>query len=83
MNRDTWERRVSEFPDRIRELSLDNVLVHQIIEMYASGQIITIKEAMCQMVVGLAQDWKAANDRYCRALMNADSFIITPTNPLP
>ena len=50
------QRRFSEFPDPVRLPAYNVPRVREIIEMYACGEIITMQEALCRMVVELATD---------------------------
>jgi hypothetical protein len=49
-----FRHRLGEFPEPIQRIAHNNHLVHQIIQSYTHGQIITRDEALCQMVVCLA-----------------------------
>ena len=49
-----YRQRHSEFPDPIMQLAMYNPLIHRIIDQYAHGEILTREEALCQMVVNLA-----------------------------
>jgi hypothetical protein len=67
--RDMFRRRLEEIPGPIRELGMENPLIHQIIDQYAVGSIITKEEALCQMIVGLSKNWSELSKKHFEILM--------------
>lgn len=68
-----YEQRVSRLPEPIREIAVNNALVHRIVTQFGRGDICTLEEALCQMVLHLSNDWreeqKLAYDRMMTNLM--------------
>ena len=72
------EIRWVELPEPIRRLASRNSLVHHIATQFAIGDIITKDEALCQMIVGLARDWDAAQKRACEDYLAINRIIVGP-----
>lgn len=69
-----------EFPSKIRELSMNNVIIKRIIDDYAMGGILTREEAWARMVEMLARNWADEQRRYCDEMMatrKGDAQMIT------
>ncbi len=54
-----YRRRLAQFPEPIQVIAEKNSLVQRVVGMYAHGQILTLEEALCRMVVELSSDWDA------------------------
>lgn len=52
--------KAAELPIEIRAVANHNLVVHNLIQAYAHGQIITKEEVLCQMVIALSKDWSEA-----------------------
>jgi hypothetical protein len=57
VNQEDYRQLISGFPFKIQMLARNNAAVDKCLKMYATGQIITREEALCQMIVMLADDW--------------------------
>lgn len=78
MNQATYYRRWESIPDPIREIAASNVAVQRLCEEYARGNLCTLEETLCQMVLALNTDWAAQRDAYldlCRC------SLLTPAIP--
>lgn len=64
VTRELYMQRMAQFEPPIHEIAHNNVIVNRVLEMYARFDIITKEEALSQMVVLLAKDWKQEQDRY-------------------
>jgi hypothetical protein len=77
-----WEKRAAEFAGPIAAISRNNPLIHQIIQRYAHGEIITKEEALSQMVVLLAKDWTEIQKRaYEMAALMTVPTVVPSENP--
>lgn len=74
------QRRYAEFPEPIRALQYEVPKVRQIMDAYACGRIITLQEALCQMVVELATDTEAQR-RHMVDLMQRATLPPMPVVP--
>ena len=74
------QRRFSEFPDPVRLLAYNVPRVREIIEMYACGEIITMQEALCRMVVELATDTESQRKQMID-MMQRSTLAPVPITP--
>lgn len=63
------ELRQLEIPKPIRDLGINNNLIHHLITQFIMGVIITKEEFYCQCIAGLANNWSKQNEDYVRLLM--------------
>lgn len=56
MNKQIYSERLMSIPRPIYDIALNNAAVNNIMAMYANGDIITLEEMLCQMIVRLAKD---------------------------
>lgn len=77
--REQIHRRFAEFPDPVRLLGYDNVIVHRIMDMFAQGEIITLQEALCKMIVALASE----SDSHKQGIVDLMSRSAFPYNYVP
>lgn len=68
MNREHYEGRYQEFPEPIRRLSLNDPLVHRIVTMYCSGDIVTMDAAMLLLVEKLHEQKEEVTKRLIQTL---------------
>lgn len=73
---DFHKKRLAEFPDPIRVIGMSNTYIHRIIREYAQGQIIIREEALCQMVVVLADHLKKMTDKAVALTMRTPDSVI-------
>lgn len=59
-----YRSRLRDIPEPIAIIGRDNALVAQIIEAYGTCGIVTLEEALCQMVIGLNRNWEWESKRY-------------------
>ena len=71
------QRRYAEFPDPVRVLGYEVPRVRRIMDMYAHGEIITLQEALCRMVVELATDTESQRKQMID-LMQRSTFPPVP-----
>lgn len=74
---ETARHRYNEIPRRIHELSMNNPLIKRVIDEYTHGNIVTKEEALCQMIVHLAANWKEMEQSY----INLAMMTTLPTQP--
>lgn len=53
-----YEKRLREFDGPIARIAMNNPCVNRIVGLYATGEIVTREEALSQMVVHLAKDFR-------------------------
>lgn len=69
-----WQARRARIPEPIRAVAINNPLVHRICDEFAAGHIVTLEEALSQMVLNLS----AQSDEMFRHLMNHTATSIPP-----
>ena len=79
MNTEQIRRRIGDFPEPVRDLRYTHPIVQRITDMYAHGQIITLDEALCQMVVAIASDAELSRKREMDLMMRSTLPAIYPT----
>lgn len=68
------QRRYAEFPDPVRLQSYQSPRLKKIMDMFAHGEIITLQEALCRMVVEQATDTESQK-RQMFDLMQRSTFV--------
>lgn len=81
LRREEIEKRYAEFPDQIRLLGYDNAFVKRVMDEYAHGGIILLEEALCRMVVGLAEKSDETEKRMIEMLRNSTFPVVAPFRP--
>lgn len=79
--RELHYRRRQDFSILIMAVARHNPLVNRIVDAYCHGDIITMDEALCRMVVALDQNWAAVHKKYFDAAMNLQGHLMS-TAPL-
>lgn len=74
----TIQQRLATIPDPIREIGRENIIVRNMIDRYVHGDIMTLEEALCQMVRLLADDWQRQMDGLVKAAKQMPSSFIVP-----
>lgn len=77
--REQIHRRFAEFPDPVRLLGYDNAVVRRIVDMFAQGEIITLQEALCKMIVALANE----SDSHKQSIVDLMRRSTFPSNYVP
>lgn len=82
MTRNEMSARFDEFPGPIRALGYQLPKVARIMDMYARGDIITLQEALCKMVVELGTETESQR-KQMMDWMNSHAFttIIPAQSP--
>ena len=78
MNEQDRRRRIAEFPDPVRVLGYHHPVVKAVMDSYAAGGIITKEEALCRMIVELANSDKVHKDKVVQLLVNGGGFVSLP-----
>lgn len=71
---------IDRLPEPIRDIGTRNPLIYRICQEYATGHILTLEEALCQMVVHLDRDWDAQRRRAYELAMLQAVPIMVPKN---
>ena len=66
---------MQQVPEPVRNIGVQNPLVHNLIQQFARGQIITKEECLCQIIIGLSRDWDSLNKQHL-------DFIMQSTQPM-
>lgn len=64
MTREQQDLRWRDIPTPIRNIGMSNPLVYDLCNRYVAGQIITLEELLCQIIVGLNTDWDKQKHDY-------------------
>jgi len=74
-----YYNRLDRIPEPIREIGQTNPAVSRICTEFAQGSIVTLDEALCQMVVLLARDWTEQQRKmYELVMLNTQPQILSP-----
>lgn len=70
LRKDQMDQRWYSLPEPIRNISQDNAIVHDVLNRFVIGQIITKEEALCQVILALSTNWEKMRDDYiaCKIL---------------
>lgn len=78
MNERDYYARLDKVPEPIKHIGLNNPLVSRLITEFCAGNIITLDEMLCQMIVGLSKGWDEHRKRIYELAASSTFPMFTP-----